>query len=176
MRIQILRSSMTPLLHIKKKNPTLMTQGVGNKTRNQWQGCSTVLSMVESWYIQKSFLQIGRCLLFYQYCPRMEQNTTWCICREILSINLEALVCKLVLAEYPDSKNMTGARDASIMKAHLMRTDLYKLISVYVLPEAADNVHHYDSSYQTVCPPKAQPKIAAVRNIRKGLCIIWKIA
>jgi len=43
--------------------------------------------------------------------------------------------------------------------------DLYTLISVYTLPEAAD-------SYPTVCPPKAQPNTAALRDVRKCLGII----
>lgn len=46
------------------------------------------------------------------------------------------MVCKLALAEHPESKNMMGARAASEMEVHLMRTDLCKLISVCALPEA----------------------------------------
>lgn len=51
--------------------------------------------------------------VFYQSCPRMEQDATRCIHGEIPSINLEALFCKLVLAECSESKNVTGTRDAS---------------------------------------------------------------
>lgn len=83
----------------------------------------------------------------------MEQNATRCIHREILSINLEALVCKLVLAECPESKNMAIARDASIMKVHLMSTDLYKLIS-----EAADTCTIVTQATKYFIHPRHSPK------------------
>lgn len=68
----------------------------------------------------------------------MEQDATRCSHREILSINVDTLVCKLVLAERPERKNTTGAREVLILEVHLMKTDLHKLTSVYALPEAVD--------------------------------------
>lgn len=61
----------------------------------------------------------------------MEQDAT-----RFTGKNSALMVCKLALAEHPESKNMMGARAASEIEVHLMRTDLCKLISVCALPEA----------------------------------------
>lgn len=66
----------------------------------------------------------------------MEQDAT-----RFAQKNWALMVCKLALAEHPESKNMTGARDASEMEVQLMRTDLCKLISVCALPEATGTWH-----------------------------------
>lgn len=131
--------------------------------------------MIGRWYIQKSFLYIGGCLLFYQYCPRMEQDVTCCIHREILRINLEALVCKLVLAECPRSKNMTGAKRCFHNESPLDEDRRLQTHLSLCFNWSCRYTHHCNSSYQIVCPHKAQPKTAAARYVRKGFClIIWK--
>lgn len=114
-------------------------------------------------------------LLFYQYRPRMEQDATRCIHREMLSINLEALVCKLVLAESPESKKHDMSKRCFHNESSLEEdTSLHAHLSLR-FTWSCWYMCHCDSSYQIVCPPQTQPEIPALRDIKKGSCIVvWK--